>query len=233
MSGRRARGFTLIELLVVIAIIAILAALLFPVFARARENARKSNCQSNLKQIGTALMMYVQDYDEYTPASWLGTNDQNGTIWPDLLVPYTKNMEMFNCPSSTIKVGKDSVGKFLRTQIPYACNTAYWGGHAGSASGPVASHPMNKSMAELKVPAETVFATDFSGSWEAGGQYDINPGYVQPSASTTFKAVYRHSDVCNVVFCDGHVKAMTQGALLQTHSVSGVAVKYLFTIQED
>ena len=128
MSGRRARGFTLIELLVVIAIIAILAAILFPVFARARENARKSNCQSNLKQIGTALMMYVQDYDEYTPASWLGTNDQNGTIWPDLLVPYTKNMEMFNCPSSTIKVGKDSVGKFLRTQIPYACNTAYWGG---------------------------------------------------------------------------------------------------------
>lgn len=71
----RKQGFTLIELLVVIAIIAILAAILFPVFARARENARKSSCQSNLKQIGTGLMMYVQDYDETFPTErnrWTG-----------------------------------------------------------------------------------------------------------------------------------------------------------------
>ena len=68
MNARKARGFTLIELLVVIAIIAILAAILFPVFARARENARKSNCQSNLKQIGTGVMMYAQDFERYGSA---------------------------------------------------------------------------------------------------------------------------------------------------------------------
>jgi len=74
----RKQGFTLIELLVVIAIIAILAAILFPVFARARENARKSSCQSNLKQIGTGLMMYVQDYDETFPTE---RNGVDGPVW--------------------------------------------------------------------------------------------------------------------------------------------------------
>ena len=163
MNARKARGFTLIELLVVIAIIAILAAILFPVFARARENARKSNCQSNLKQIGTGVMMYAQDFDEYMPFSWQISNDQNGRIWPDAILPYIKNTGVFNCPSFSTKVGLDSVGKFLRTQMPYAANTCYYGGRAGSASGPVASHPMNKSMAEIRVPADTVFATDYSG----------------------------------------------------------------------
>src|ERR1051325_7590284 len=67
-----ARGFTLIELLVVIAIIAILAAILFPVFGRARENARRSSCQSNLKQIGLGLLQYEQDFDESLPGSWFG-----------------------------------------------------------------------------------------------------------------------------------------------------------------
>src|SRR5690606_6779733 len=78
-SGAK-RGFTLIELLVVIAIIAILAAILFPVFARARENARRASCQSNLKQIGLGLMQYTQDYDERLPAGFL-TN--TGVPYPD------------------------------------------------------------------------------------------------------------------------------------------------------
>ena len=119
MNGRRARGFTLIELLVVIAIIAILAAILFPVFARARENARKSTCQSNLKQIGTAFLQYAQDYERY-PASRLGTNDQNGTICRTCLCLRTI-MEMFNCPPPTIKACQDS-GE-IPHQIPYATRT--------------------------------------------------------------------------------------------------------------
>ncbi|HOQ29964.1 MAG TPA: hypothetical protein PLH36_14600 [Armatimonadota bacterium] len=125
------------------------------------------------------------------------------------------------------------MGKFLRTQMPYAANTCYYGGRAGSASGPVARHPMSKPMAEIRVPADTVFATDYSGTFEAAGQYDVSSNYMQPATSTTYQSIFRHSDMCNVVFCDGHVKTLSRGALLQTHAVSGVAVKYLFTIEED
>jgi len=99
---RKAQGFTLIELLVVIAIIAILAAILFPVFARARENARKATCQSNLKQLGTGLMMYVQDYDERFPTYfWSEGNSGIATLctWFRGIYPYVKNTQLFQCPS--------------------------------------------------------------------------------------------------------------------------------------
>jgi len=119
------RGFTLIELLVVIAIIAILAAILFPVFAQAREQARKSTCQSNMKQMGTAVMMYVQDYDETYPQAgitdpegdnrinagspndpwpncegWPCVGANGDTTWAARIIPYTKNYGIFKCPSA-------------------------------------------------------------------------------------------------------------------------------------
>jgi prepilin-type N-terminal cleavage/methylation domain-containing protein len=102
---RRPRtGFTLIELLVVIAIIAILAAILFPVFARARESARRSSCLSNMKQIGIGLRMYLDDYDQTFPPggkkSWeAGKNDRN--LLAVQLQPYAKNEGIFRCPSDT------------------------------------------------------------------------------------------------------------------------------------
>src|SRR5436309_13336304 len=91
----RRNAFTLIELLVVIAIIAILAAILFPVFAQAREKARAISCLSNLKQLGTSCMMYVQDYDETFPmAVW----DNWWNAWPTTVQPYVKSLQIFRCP---------------------------------------------------------------------------------------------------------------------------------------
>jgi prepilin-type N-terminal cleavage/methylation domain-containing protein/prepilin-type processing-associated H-X9-DG protein len=98
------RGFTLIELLVVIAIIAILAAILFPVFAKAREKARQTSCLSNLKQIDLAWLMYVQDYDEKTMPIYINVPPADGTggprqWWYPLLQPYIKNTQLYFCPS--------------------------------------------------------------------------------------------------------------------------------------
>src|SRR6187399_2973852 len=96
MRPIRPRGFTLIELLVVIAIIAILAAILFPVFARAREQARKTTCASNCRQIGLGLMMYAQDYDETLVMRYYG----NALSWKDALEPYIKSQGVYRCPSN-------------------------------------------------------------------------------------------------------------------------------------
>ena len=118
------RGFTLIELLVVIAIIAILAAILFPVFAQAREKARQAACLSNMKQMGTAITMYAQDYDEtynsiYTfqpPAFNAGCR----FWWTELLYPYIKNADVFRCPSLSDKRKVADAPPTVTLQVPYS-----------------------------------------------------------------------------------------------------------------
>jgi prepilin-type N-terminal cleavage/methylation domain-containing protein/prepilin-type processing-associated H-X9-DG protein len=121
----RKRGFTLIELLVVIASIAILAAILFPVFARAREAARRSACLSNTKQIGTALMMYATDYDEILCPPWNGACPGLGCFgWADMLYPYIKNDKVFDCPSAIAKM----------RLIPGVAPPRFYRDHIGSAN---------------------------------------------------------------------------------------------------
>jgi prepilin-type N-terminal cleavage/methylation domain-containing protein len=101
----RRKAFTLIELLVVIAIIAILAAILFPVFAAAREKARMTMCASNTKQLGLAAIMYANDNDEFTALTW-GSSSGNGGIWQQGLLPYIKSVNAFYCPDDK-HAGKD------------------------------------------------------------------------------------------------------------------------------
>lgn len=167
------RAFTLIELLVVIAIIAILAAILFPVFAQAREKARQTACLSNCKQIGTATIMYVQDYDETLPLinmAYPQTNSVNcyaNFKWQDGLYPYIKNAQMFNCPSDS-----DS-NRIWRTQaerlvLSPGCNTGRSPGGSYSANAwydhipvtPGASAPFRASMAMVEAPADTIFISE-------------------------------------------------------------------------
>lgn len=117
MRSPSRRAFTLIELLVVIAIIAILAAILFPVFAQARESARKATCLSNMKQIGIAVTMYSTDYDGMIVPSNLGATGRT-TSWPSLLHPYIKNEGIFTCPSgergaTTRSTGGTTTGTFF------------------------------------------------------------------------------------------------------------------------
>ena len=156
-NGRRA--FTLVELLVVIAIIAILAAILFPVFARARENARRSSCQSNLKQIGLGAMQYTQDNDEMTVRSWSGPDngpsDAQRYKWMDAIQPYLKSEQIFSCPS-------DSVNKPCRVRSgtdygSYGLNSVYFSGDISVRRSP---DVVNES--SIEVPSSTLWISEIS-----------------------------------------------------------------------
>lgn len=206
------RGFTLIELLVVIAIIAILAAILFPVFARAREKARQSSCSSNLKQIALAGLQYSQDYDERLPFGYTSTTGIGAWPWYDIMLPYMKNIQILECPSSS------AAGRYA-----YGINTYIYGGI---------------KQGDIQKPSETIWWADgkrinraVAGfvdmqptSWGWNGHCHWQIHFPGPSAGAwnggsccpdSRRVDVRHNGGCNVAWVDGHVKWSTGMELIQ------------------
>jgi len=193
----RRKGFTLIELLVVIAIIAILAAILFPVFAKAREKARQSSCQSNLKQIGVALMQYTQDYDERYPflawgapvaSQWnpyISATDPSQNQYRGQLGPYIRNSQVFICPSQSTANN---------------CSYIYSGYLANGSSG--------RGMADIQAPAEiAAYADSYNNSqWALDAQHQGMPGPPWGSGGGQSRLSDRHNEGANFTYADGHAK---------------------------
>jgi len=177
-------GFTLIELLVVIAIIAILAAILFPVFARAREKARQSSCLSNVKQLMLAVQQYVQDYDERVPSH--GNWGAVSLHWSEQIYPYVKNPGVFGCPSaaSASPTTEDEIDNYFNFSWNYYGNGALrW-----------------LKLAVIRRPAEALVILDndyyIANPWRGDGGAIDNEG------------VPRHNEGANIGFMDGHGKWM-------------------------
>ena len=193
-SSRVLPAFTLIELLVVIAIIAILAAILFPVFARARENARRSSCQSNLKQIGFGILQYSQDFDETLPRMFVAEPGPVYRHWAQIIQPYVKSTQVFDCPSQDYKW----TGVFGSEKLSYGMNATF---DTSYAFGNVIILPRFAKVSETVLVTES---NNFRATF-TGGLLDV--------ASPDRKVKYRHFDMANVLFLDGHVKSMRQDAL--------------------
>ena len=165
----KSQGFTLIELLVVIAIIAILAAILFPVFAKAREKARQTSCLSNEKQMGLGFMQYSQDNDEKYPG---GTNwfYPGGNGWAGQIYPYVKSKQVYFCPS-------DSTGTNERSSYGYNSNN----------SNPNVTYADSFSIAQYNAPAKTVLLFEIQGNYfGAGDGWDVSTEALDESTSTGY-----------------------------------------------
>ena len=203
----RSRGFTLIELLVVIAIIAILAAILFPVFARAREKARQTACLSNIKQLALAEKMYESDYDEVT-ASYVGyhrpQSPKNYPSWIDLLMPYVGNEDIFTCPSGPRGYGwvhEAYPGEYVGHYGSYGANITYV-----STEGTTGYNYLycSRKIATIRYPAQAIAFIDTNGGHCARWHPSQSP---PPQwVGTTPEGVGRHNAGLNCAFFDGHGK---------------------------
>jgi len=193
-------GFTLIELLVVIAIIAILAAILFPVFAKAREKARQASCASNEKQLALGFLMYISDYDETFPPQNIGANCSNSTggLAMHGIMPYVKNVQLYICPSRNNppnfcgNCSAASLAILWESSYGYSCGMMGGGGWGST------SIPWTQSL--IRRPAEMFILGDSFGG-----------NYWRPATDTSgcdTGSLDTHNDGINAAYVDGHVKWM-------------------------
>jgi prepilin-type N-terminal cleavage/methylation domain-containing protein/prepilin-type processing-associated H-X9-DG protein len=261
LSVRHRSAFTLIELLVVIAIIAILAAILFPVFAQARDKARAAACLSNEKQIGIGIIMYSQDYDDTLPIAYYGATGLEGAVatvpkYMDLVFPYVKSEAVFTCPSRTSDYNDNYnyqhyTRRTGRNYGTYFINSAY------SSSSLVPSTPVSGApLAAIKDSAGTVFVLEAPWTYSKTSSnglntaartaeitFDVtsgNPSWVnttsnpvEVSANGQQRFIAPHGGRANTIFCDGHAKSYDPRELMSTHALNGKTVTYLFTPEAD
>ena len=233
----KARGFTLVELLVVIAIIGILAAILFPVFARARENARRTSCLNNLKQIGLAIMQYTQDYDERYPASFDGkmspltyvTQSIPGTpgrkfnfnglgtinrrSWMDLIFPYVKSVQVFECPSQP-----DSATVSNAASYGYSGAIGGYDNDRYAIPGGWGLRNIGNPLSLVVRPAQVAMVVDRQSHYSIGNlpySFANNPDV----AAGNNKSYSPHFMGTNVCFADGHVKWMKTSQIVGPYTV--------------
>ena len=212
------RGFTLIELLVVIAIIAILAAILFPVFAKAREKARQTSCLSNVRQLTTAIMMYVQDYDEVFPAAYdYASTPTTARFWYAQAEAYMKNGQIFDCPSAQVEANP-------KLAPEYGVNSAV------CLLPSTAPHTARRALADVKQVAITILVGD-ARTYYFDYSHLVTPYvwcYVPATSSGRDEASYdfrgnavsiadwkdRHNLGLNLGYCDGHAKWVNGSSLM-------------------
>jgi prepilin-type N-terminal cleavage/methylation domain-containing protein/prepilin-type processing-associated H-X9-DG protein len=233
----RARGFTLIELLVVIAIIAILAAILFPVFAQAREKARGIACMNNMKQIGTAISLYVGDNDDTlffrtnknenkTRANVAVPNTDpayNSLQWWNEMMPYLKSANVFTCPSDdgpTPSVDKQGNSTILRSYIASLAAESL-------------------SLSQITNPTETIVISekwDVNSEGKAVGEpwidlldEDANPDGPDPNRSLGIIGI-RHQGRMNCAFFDGHAKAIKPSDFMNSRDLSGCSLVHKYAV---